>query len=81
MLSTQSTLSWYATDCKSIAFTNIICVQFAEFKRLERDHAKEKQKLVKDKDAGMFDCSPSSRMTTKTSTSFSERTTDEIESN
>ena len=27
-------------------------IQFAEFKRLERDHAKEKQKLVKDKDAG-----------------------------
>jgi len=26
--------------------------QFAEFKRLERDHAKEKQKLTKDKDAG-----------------------------
>ena len=31
----------------------LICQpQFAEFKRLERDHAKEKQKLVKDKDAG-----------------------------
>lgn len=29
-------------------------MQFAEFKRLERDHAKEKQKLVKDKDAGTF---------------------------
>ena len=27
--------------------------QFAEFKRMERDHAKEKQKLIKDKDAGM----------------------------
>lgn len=27
-------------------------LQFAEFKRLERDHAKEKQKLIKDKDAG-----------------------------
>ena len=26
--------------------------QFAEFKRLERDHAKERQKLIKDKDAG-----------------------------
>jgi hypothetical protein len=31
----------------SIAF-----VQFAELKRVERDHAKEKQKLLKDKDAG-----------------------------
>jgi AmiR/NasT family two-component response regulator len=29
-----------------------VCNQFAEFKRLERDHAKEKQKLAKDKDAG-----------------------------
>lgn len=28
---------------------------FAELKRLERDHAKEKQKLVKDKDAGTYD--------------------------
>jgi len=25
---------------------------FAELKRMERDHSKEKQKLVKDKDAG-----------------------------
>jgi len=27
-------------------------LQFAELKRVERDHAKEKQKLMKDKDAG-----------------------------
>jgi hypothetical protein len=26
--------------------------KFAELKRVERDHAKEKQKLLKDKDAG-----------------------------
>jgi hypothetical protein len=31
---------------------SIATPQFAEFKRLERDHAKEKQKLTKDKDAG-----------------------------
>jgi hypothetical protein len=30
------------------------CSQFAEFKRMEREHQKEKQKLVKDKDAGML---------------------------
>lgn len=30
----------------------LMTTQFAELKRLERDHAKEKQKLVKDKDAG-----------------------------
>jgi hypothetical protein len=31
--------------------------QFAEFKRMEREHQKEKQKLTKDKDAGaLFDC-------------------------
>src|SRR5216683_3145917 len=28
------------------------CSQFAEFKRMEREHQKEKQKLLKDKDAG-----------------------------
>ena len=28
--------------------------KFAELKRMERDHAKEKQKLVKDKDAGAY---------------------------
>jgi hypothetical protein len=28
--------------------------QFAEFKRMEREHQKEKQKLLKDKDAGTF---------------------------
>jgi hypothetical protein len=27
-------------------------LQFAEFKRMEREHQKEKQKLLKDKDAG-----------------------------
>ena len=32
--------------------TERIRLQFAELKRVERDHAKEKQKLVKDKDAG-----------------------------
>lgn len=31
-------------------------VQFAELKRVERDHAKEKQKLMKDKDAGEAAC-------------------------
>ena len=30
-----------------------VIFQFAELKRLERDHQKEKQKLIKDKDAGM----------------------------
>jgi hypothetical protein len=30
------------------------CSKFAEFKRVEREHAKEKQKLMKDKDAGKF---------------------------
>lgn len=29
-------------------------MKFAELKRVERDHAKEKQKLVKDKDSGML---------------------------
>jgi hypothetical protein len=32
---------------------NLTYTQFAEFKRMERDHAKEKQKLIKDKDAGL----------------------------
>lgn len=30
------------------------CSQFAELKRMERDHAKERQKLMKDKDAGTY---------------------------
>lgn len=30
------------------------CIQFAELKRMERDHAKERQKLMKDKDAGTY---------------------------
>ena len=34
---------------------SVIC-QFAEMKRVERDHAKEKQKLAKDKDTGTTLC-------------------------
>lgn len=30
-----------------------ISLQFAELKKVERDHSREKQKLVKDKDAGL----------------------------
>ncbi|GBE77577.1 hypothetical protein SCP_0104570 [Sparassis crispa] len=38
---------------------------FAEFKRLERDHAKEKQKLVKDKDAAKSQLSKANQTKTK----------------
>ncbi len=32
--------------------SSLPCAQFSELKKQEREHAKEKQKLVKDKDAG-----------------------------
>ncbi|KAI8990638.1 hypothetical protein BD414DRAFT_569547 [Trametes punicea] len=38
---------------------------FAEFKRLERDHAKEKQKLVKDKDAAKSQLTKANQTKTK----------------
>ncbi|KAJ7109904.1 hypothetical protein C8R44DRAFT_833492 [Mycena epipterygia] len=38
---------------------------FAEFKRLERDHAKEKQKLVKDKDAAKSQLTKANQSKTK----------------
>ncbi|KAL1739851.1 hypothetical protein HDZ31DRAFT_48662 [Schizophyllum fasciatum] len=38
---------------------------FAEFKRMERDHAKEKQKLVKDKDAAKGQLSKANQTKTK----------------
>lgn len=38
---------------------------FAEFKRMERDHAKEKQKLVKDKDAAKSQLSKANQTKTK----------------
>jgi hypothetical protein len=37
---------------QDLAELHCALTQFAELKRVERDHAKEKQKLVKDKDAG-----------------------------
>jgi len=52
----QSMSNWYGhllQACNEVPFRRSSdAPQFAEFKRIERDHAKEKQKLVKDKDAG-----------------------------
>ncbi|KAL0068622.1 hypothetical protein AAF712_004338 [Marasmius tenuissimus] len=42
-----------------------LCMQFAELKRLERDHAKEKQKLVKDKDAAKGQLTKANQTKTK----------------
>ena len=49
----QSTLNWYVLRPHYLTLS-LHARQFAEFKRLERDHAKEKQKLFKDKDAGLL---------------------------
>ena len=49
----QSILSWYVlVTFGMLARFSLYITQFAELKRVERDHAKEKQKLMKDKDAG-----------------------------
>lgn len=50
----RNTLNLYVSVPTHSTFSYKTALQFAELKRLERDHAKEKQKLVKDKDAGSY---------------------------
>ncbi len=44
----RNTLNWYCENV-FVAPSAYVAFQFAELKRLERDHAKEKQKLTKDR--------------------------------
>lgn len=48
----QNTSNWYRSSYLPSQTYPHFNAKFAEFKRLERDHSKEKQKLTKDKDAG-----------------------------
>ena len=66
-----------------ISVDHLCILQFSELKRQEREHAKEKQKLVKDKDAGwpFFETCKRMRFILNHSMTSSQGSIDESKSN